>query len=389
MGAFRLGIGGFAAALAALAVAPVPAASAATNPWMTPADQFVNFAHQGGELEAPGNTMYAFKTAIRERGADGIEMDAYISADGQLVVIHDRTLQGTTNSQQAAAPAPFGPGQPDEVWDYTVAELKTLDDAHWFAPGTGQYDHGRPPGDYIFRGVADGEVTPPPGYTASDFRIPTFQEVLDEFPDTRIDIEIKSQSGHIDKGEEAARELAAILAAQPGGDDENVLVSSFGQAELEAFHEALPQHDSLSASLSSTSDYALGGVPIQPPPQALQPPDIYDLGGGLLIDAPAFLKPLASTDGYALHVWGSDAEPEGDHLYQHMLDVGVAGILRAEAGAALVVSLLEGHPPARRLLPLHPEPGPARDPSDPEARRSAIREGDGHGGPESRGRGAR
>lgn len=314
-----------AAAAAAMGVVPA-AAAAETNPWLTPPDQFINLAHQGGELEAPGNTMYAFKRAMREAGADGIEMDAYISADGELVVLHDRTLNGTTNSQQPGAPAPFGPGSSDEIWDYTVAELKELDAAYWFAPGTGQYDHGRPPGDYVLRGVADGAKSPPAGYAASDFRIPTFEEVLAEFPDTRIDIEIKHQDGHDAEGAAAARELAAILAAQPGGDDENVLVSSFGQGELEAFHEALPEHDSLSASLDATSGYALDNEEIDPPAQALQPPDVYDLGG-TLIDAPAFLKAIASQrgDSYALHVWGSDAEPEGPNLYQHMLDVGVQG----------------------------------------------------------------
>jgi len=314
------------ASAAALALAPA-AASAEINPWLTPADQFINLAHQGGELEAPGNTMYAFKRAMREAGADGIEMDAYISADGKLVISHDATLNGTTNFGTPSAPPPFNaPGASNQIWDYTVAELKKLDDAYWFAPGTGQYDHGRPAGDYAFRGVADGSVPPPAGYSSSDFRIPTFEEVLAEFPDTRIDIEIKHQDGHDAEGAAAARELAAILAAQPGGDDENVLVSSFGQGEIEAFHDALPEHDSLSASLDATSGYALENKPIEPPAQALQPPDVYDLNG-TLIDAPAFLQAIAAQrgDAYAIHVWGSDAQPEGPALYQHMLDLGVQG----------------------------------------------------------------
>ena len=72
---------------AAFAVALVaPATGSAANPWTTPSNQFLNMAHQGGELEAPGNTLYAFKTALEDRGADAVEMDAYITSDGELVV---------------------------------------------------------------------------------------------------------------------------------------------------------------------------------------------------------------------------------------------------------------------------------------------------------------
>ena len=48
-------------------------------------------AHQGGEDEAPSNTLFAFKSAIRDRGADSLELDVNLSSDGQLMVIHDDT----------------------------------------------------------------------------------------------------------------------------------------------------------------------------------------------------------------------------------------------------------------------------------------------------------
>lgn len=53
------------------------------------------FAHRGASGEAPENTMAAFRLAI-EQGADGIELDVQMSADRQLVVIHDETLDRTT-----------------------------------------------------------------------------------------------------------------------------------------------------------------------------------------------------------------------------------------------------------------------------------------------------
>jgi len=325
MGGKRLALSGLVALLAALGAGTGTAL--ATNPWTTPSDQFLNMAHQGGELEAPANTLYAFKTAMRDRGADSLEMDSYITADGHLVINHDATLNGTTNFGTPSAPPPFDePGASNKIWDYSLADLKKLDAGYWFAPGTGQYDHGRPAEDYVYRGVGAGTVNPPAGYAANDFRIPTFEEVLDAFPHTRINIDMKDQSGFTEKGVAAAHALAAILAAQPGGDNENVLVASFGQAEMEAFHADLPEHDSLSASLSETSDYALANGVIEPTPQALQPPDKYNISG-TLVNAPELLKTINESRGndYAIHVWGADASVEDDALYQRLLDAGMQG----------------------------------------------------------------
>ena len=67
----------------ASAVSPDP------NPWLQ--KRFLVMAHQGGEDEAPSNTLFAFKSAIRDRGADSLELDVNLSSDGQLMVIHDDT----------------------------------------------------------------------------------------------------------------------------------------------------------------------------------------------------------------------------------------------------------------------------------------------------------
>src|SRR5690348_7506231 len=58
-------------------------AGTTTNPWLQ--DRFLNIAHQGGESEAPSNTMYAFKSAMTERGADMLELDVQLTQDGVLV----------------------------------------------------------------------------------------------------------------------------------------------------------------------------------------------------------------------------------------------------------------------------------------------------------------
>ena len=72
----------------------------------------LNLAHRGASGEYPENTMLAFEKAI-EQGADGFETDVHLSADGELVVIHDDTLDRTTN----------GTGN---VYSYSFSELRRL-----------------------------------------------------------------------------------------------------------------------------------------------------------------------------------------------------------------------------------------------------------------------
>lgn len=56
------------------------------------------YAHRGASGNAPENTMAAFRLALEE-GADGLELDVQMTADGKLVVIHDEILERTTNGQ--------------------------------------------------------------------------------------------------------------------------------------------------------------------------------------------------------------------------------------------------------------------------------------------------
>ncbi len=81
------------------------------------------YAHRGYSGKYPENTMLAFQKAL-EAGTDGVEMDVQLSRDGEVVIIHDETLDRTTD----------GTGF---VKDYTLAELKKLNATKTFA---GQYD---------------------------------------------------------------------------------------------------------------------------------------------------------------------------------------------------------------------------------------------------------
>jgi glycerophosphoryl diester phosphodiesterase len=76
-------------------------------------------AHRGASTYAPENTLAAFRTAV-EQGAEAIELDAKLSADGEVMVIHDRSVDRTTNGNGL-------------VNSLTLAQLKELDAGSFFA----------------------------------------------------------------------------------------------------------------------------------------------------------------------------------------------------------------------------------------------------------------
>ena len=85
------------------------------------------WAHRGASASAPENTLAAFEKAV-EMGADGIELDVHRSRDGKLVVIHDETVDRTSDGR-------------GRVVDLTCQELKKLD----FSMGMGEYREARIP----------------------------------------------------------------------------------------------------------------------------------------------------------------------------------------------------------------------------------------------------
>ncbi|MBA4379077.1 MAG: hypothetical protein C0393_00030 [Anaerolinea sp.] len=79
------------------------------------------FAHRGSSVHAPENTLAAFELAL-EQGADAIELDAKLSADGQVIVIHDQTVDRTTD----------GSGK---ITQMTLPALRELDAGSFFSEG--------------------------------------------------------------------------------------------------------------------------------------------------------------------------------------------------------------------------------------------------------------
>jgi glycerophosphoryl diester phosphodiesterase len=84
-------------------------------------------AHRGASTAAPENTMEAYRLAV-EQGADAIELDVHLTADGQLVVIHDETLERTTDGTGA-------------VVGHTMDQIRALDAGATFAGVDGSFPH--------------------------------------------------------------------------------------------------------------------------------------------------------------------------------------------------------------------------------------------------------
>jgi glycerophosphoryl diester phosphodiesterase len=295
----------FAALVAAPIAAPVHA-QIADNPWLE--RRVLHIAHQGGEIEAPTNTLFALKTA-KEKGADVLEIDVHMSADGEIVVIHDATVDRTTN----------GTGRVDSM---TVDELKALDAAHWFVPDCGTC-HGKDDSEYVYRGYATNERALPlaeegDSFEPNDFTIPTLREVLETFPKDLINIEIKATAPETTPYE---AELAALLAEYERSDD--TIVVSF----LDHATEMFKLHNSDVSTATATGETAAfwattqGGLPGAPNPryQALQVP--IELEGVPVVNEDFVAD--AHANGLAVHVWTINDEAE----MRWLVDIGVDGIM--------------------------------------------------------------
>jgi glycerophosphoryl diester phosphodiesterase len=149
-------------------------------------------AHRGFSARYPENTLGSISAAI-ELGADMVEIDVTVTADGHVVVIHDETLDRTTDGQGL-------------VSDHTLEEIRRLDAGSWF--------------DQQF----DGET------------IPTLDEVLLlTSGKTLLNIEIKPEAVDF----EVAAKVVALVRAQSMIDQ--VVVSSFAPMALRQVFDIAPE----------------------------------------------------------------------------------------------------------------------------------------------------
>ncbi len=291
------------AGLLATAVPPA-GAQPPFNPWL--GRRVLNMAHQGGELEAPSDTMYAFKTAVA-KGAEVIELDVHAAADGELVVLHDATVDRTTD----------GTGSVDEM---TTEQIKALDAAHWFVRGCGTCRDRLEP-EYQFRGFATGTLPLPnklKSFSPNDFKIPTLREVLETFPDVMINVEIKASAP-----ETAPYEYRVASILEEFGRTDDVIVVSFLDHAIEAFKIYAPTVHTATATVETalfwaTTQDQLSGLANERY-RALQVPISQN-------DVPVVSRDFvndAHASGLAVHVWTINDRATMEWL----IDIGVDGIM--------------------------------------------------------------
>lgn len=291
---------------AAACALPAGTAAAADNQWL--GMRVLNQIHQGGENESPSNTLFSYHDGLA-KGGDMIELDVHATADGQLVAIHDDTVDRTTN----------GRGRLNAL---TLKQVRRLDAAYNFVPGFNAVS-GRPAADYPYRGMRTGKKPAPAGFEADDFRIPTLAEVFAAFPDVPTNIEIKG------KDKEEKFRVADLLAAylkKAGRTD--VIIASFDQEAIDRFHAKAPKID-VAPGVDGISGFLLAGVPAPAGTKALQIPISYSLGGTkLAVVTPEHVE-KAHRAGYAVHVW-LDKSEENDETYGMLADLCVDGVMTAE-----------------------------------------------------------
>ncbi len=171
---------------------------------------FTLIAHRGFSSEAPENTLEAFDLAV-EQGFPDFELDTQLTKDDVPVVIHDDTVDRTTN----------GHGR---VRDLTLAEIKSLDAGSWFASGpegVGRRSYG--------------------AYAGA--RVPTLAEVLDRYKGrAHIHLELKSFEQELPGKVADALKNAGYVSAR--GDHSlsppGVTISSFFPQQLHRSRRALP-----------------------------------------------------------------------------------------------------------------------------------------------------
>jgi glycerophosphoryl diester phosphodiesterase len=226
------------------------------------------FAHRGGAKLAPENTLVAFEGGL-SHGADGLELDVHLSRDGVPVVIHDATLDRTTNAT--------GP-----VSARTAAELRTVDAGAAFGADQG----------FPFRERGHG--------------VPTLEAVLDRFAGARIIIEMKYGTAALAR---AVVDVVRRLRAEA-----RVCLGSFQQEALDASRALAPEIATSASQPEARRTLHRSWVRwpfvTRRPYIAFQVPE---RAGRLRVVSPAFLH-QAHREGQVVQVWVVDTAADAARL---------------------------------------------------------------------------
>lgn len=236
-----------------------------------------NTAHRGASGEYPENTKLAFEKAL-EKGADVLELDVWLTKDDEVVVIHDESVDRTTDGK-------------GKVRDFTLQELQDLDAAYNFKPEE----------NYPFRG--------------KNIKTPSLKEVLTKYEEEPVVIDVKKS------GELIAAQLAEIIIET--NSVERILISSTYSKTIQKLRSLLPGVSSAASENEILQFYLLSKLGIagflEFDFDAFFVPTHYK-------ETPILTKPFitaAQARGIPIHVWTINEREKMIDL----LDMGVQGIL--------------------------------------------------------------
>ncbi len=277
-GCLLIVLGGIAISLIIVAGLALSAQPAADYPFFDQEGVMV-IAHQGGEQLRPSNTLPAFEHAVA-LGADVLEMDVHATQDGVLVLMHDDTVDRTTDGSGA-------------IQAMTLAEIKALDAGHYWTDDDGQ--------TYPYRGQ---------GIT-----VPTLEEVFQAFPDMLMNIEIKQASPSI------VEPFCELIHQYDMA--EQVLIPTFHPDTMNEFRDKCP---GVATSMTEPEIRTFFGLNLaylsslfSPPGQAFQVPEY---SGDLHVVNGRFIQG-AHARNVAVHVWTVNDPADMARL----IELGVDGII--------------------------------------------------------------
>lgn len=242
---------------------------------------------------APENTIEAMELAFGY-GADAVEFDLRLTADGEIVVHHDPIVDRTTDGK-------------GEIARMTLAELRELNAGANFVAGS--VENRIPPERQSITGVPYPEYSRSPSSASRKYRIPTFREVLDRFHDRNLLIEIKAPLAAT-----GARELIEEFGIQSG-----VLIDSYSAEALKVFDgSGIATGSGREGAISLLVAYlTLRESPVQF--DALCIPPRYK---GWPIPV-GILTRIATKRGKAVNVWTVNRREEATKLWR----MGASGII--------------------------------------------------------------
>lgn len=250
-------------------------------------------AHRGARSLAPENTVAAAGKGL-DVGADGWELDVAMSSDGVLVLLHDDTLERTSNVQQV-----FPDRSPWSVYAFTLEELEQLDLGTWFVETD--------PFEQIKQGnLSDADIA-----SCRGLQIDTLEEALRYTKDNDwwVNVEIKDATGTHAHDVIVSKVVSLV---EDLGMTQQVLISSFN-------------HDYLKQVKALNPDLALGVLVskrVNDPLALMQEIGAQAYNPGLKAVDPEQVRSLREA-GFDVNVWTVNDKDDA----QTLIDMGVTGLI--------------------------------------------------------------